>query len=46
MNEETLYHEALAKATPGERSAFLDRACAGQPEKGSPGGQVELYRSA
>ena len=31
MTEETLFHEALAKA-PAERAAFLDAACAGQPE--------------
>src|SRR5262249_19731200 len=28
MNEETLFHRALEKP-PGERAAFLDRACAG-----------------
>jgi serine/threonine protein kinase len=31
MNEETLFHGALAKPS-GERAAFLDAACAGQPE--------------
>jgi hypothetical protein len=31
MSEETLFHEALAKPA-GERAAFLDAACAGQPE--------------
>jgi tetratricopeptide (TPR) repeat protein len=31
MSEETLFHEALAKP-PDERAAFLDAACAGQPE--------------
>src|SRR5262245_23218878 len=31
MSEETLFHEALAKS-PAERAAFLDQACAGQPE--------------
>jgi tetratricopeptide (TPR) repeat protein len=31
MNEETLFHEALAKA-PAERAAFLAAACVGQPE--------------
>jgi tetratricopeptide (TPR) repeat protein len=31
MIEETLFHEALAKP-PAERAAFLDAACAGQPE--------------
>jgi len=31
MTEETLFQEALAKP-PAERAAFLDAACAGQPE--------------
>jgi serine/threonine protein kinase/tetratricopeptide (TPR) repeat protein len=31
MIEESLFHEALAKS-PQERGAFLDAACAGQPE--------------
>jgi tetratricopeptide (TPR) repeat protein/tRNA A-37 threonylcarbamoyl transferase component Bud32 len=31
MNEETLFHEALARPA-AERAAFLDAACAGQPE--------------
>jgi serine/threonine-protein kinase len=31
MTERTLFHEALAR-TPAERAAFLDQACAGQPE--------------
>ena len=31
MTEETLFHEALAKPS-SERAAFLDAACAGQPE--------------
>lgn len=31
MNEETLFHEALARPA-AERAAFLDQACAGQPE--------------
>ena len=31
MTEESLFHEALAKS-PRERDAFLDAACAGQPE--------------
>jgi eukaryotic-like serine/threonine-protein kinase len=31
MTEETLFHEALAKPA-AERTAFLDAACAGQPE--------------
>ncbi|MCI0360045.1 MAG: serine/threonine-protein kinase, partial [Planctomycetaceae bacterium] len=31
MTEETLFHEALAKP-PDERAAFLDAACAAQPE--------------
>jgi eukaryotic-like serine/threonine-protein kinase len=32
MTEETLFHEALAKTDPQEQAAFLDAACAGQPE--------------
>jgi tetratricopeptide (TPR) repeat protein len=31
MTEESLFHEALARP-PAERAAFLDAACAGQPE--------------
>src|SRR5262245_39331016 len=31
MNEETLFHEALAKPV-GERAAFLRAACLGRPE--------------
>jgi serine/threonine protein kinase len=31
MNQETLFHEALARPA-GERAAFLDAACAGQPQ--------------
>jgi hypothetical protein len=31
MGEETLFHEALARP-PAERAAFLEAACAGQPE--------------
>ncbi len=31
MTEETLFHAALAKP-PAERAAFLEQACAGQPE--------------
>lgn len=31
MKEEDLFHEALARP-PAERAAFLDQACAGQPE--------------
>ena len=31
MTEETLFHEALAKP-PAERPAFLEQACAGQPQ--------------
>src|SRR5437016_4935254 len=31
MTEETLFHEALGKP-PAERAAFLEKACAGQPE--------------
>ena len=29
MTEETLFHEALAKANPQDRAAFLDAACGG-----------------
>src|SRR5262249_21366781 len=32
MNEETLFHEVLARSTPQERDAFLAEACAGRPE--------------
>jgi serine/threonine-protein kinase len=31
MTEETLFHEALARP-PAERGAFLEQACAGQPQ--------------
>jgi serine/threonine-protein kinase len=31
MSEETLFHEALARP-PAERAAFLEAACAGQPQ--------------
>jgi eukaryotic-like serine/threonine-protein kinase len=31
MSEESLFHDALSKS-PAERAAFLDAACAGQPE--------------
>jgi WD40 repeat protein len=31
MNERAVFTEALDKATPEERAAFLDRACAGDP---------------
>jgi len=31
MNDEALFHEALAKP-PAERAAFLEQACVGQPE--------------
>jgi hypothetical protein len=31
MSEESLFHEALAEP-PAQRVAFLDAACAGQPE--------------
>jgi serine/threonine protein kinase len=31
MNEETIFAAALEKKTPGERQAFLDAACAGDP---------------
>ncbi|MGO9816175.1 MAG: serine/threonine-protein kinase [Isosphaeraceae bacterium] len=32
MTEETLFHQALARVNPQERAAFLDQACAGEPE--------------
>jgi serine/threonine protein kinase len=32
MIEEELFHRALEKPTPAEQLAFLDEACAGQPE--------------
>lgn len=32
MTQESLFHEALAKASLQERAAFLDAACAGQPQ--------------
>src|SRR5262249_2501733 len=31
MSEEEVFHEALGLAGPQERSAYLDRACAGDP---------------
>jgi tetratricopeptide (TPR) repeat protein/cell division protein FtsB len=31
VNERTIFMEALERATPGERAAFLDAACAGDP---------------
>jgi serine/threonine protein kinase/tetratricopeptide (TPR) repeat protein len=32
MSEEEIFHEALAKSTPEERAAFLEQACAADPE--------------
>ena len=32
VNEESLFHQALAQPNPAARAAFLDVACAGQPE--------------
>src|SRR5262245_17381953 len=32
MTEEDIFHEALARGTPEERAAYLDRACAGDPQ--------------
>src|SRR5262245_48215565 len=32
MNEEAIFATALDKKTPGERRAYLDQACAGDPE--------------
>src|SRR3954451_22428214 len=29
MNEEAIFHEALARSSPEERAAYLDQACAG-----------------
>ena len=31
MNEEEVFHQALALSLPGERAAYLERACAGDP---------------
>src|SRR6516165_320236 len=31
MNEEEIFHQALARALPEERSAYLEQACAGDP---------------
>jgi serine/threonine protein kinase/Flp pilus assembly protein TadD len=31
MNEEDIFHQALARSRPEERAAYLDRACAGDP---------------
>src|SRR4051794_31230796 len=32
MTDETIFAAALEKRDPAERSAYLDQACAGQPE--------------
>jgi tetratricopeptide (TPR) repeat protein len=32
MSEETIFETALSKAAPAERAAYLDAACAGDPE--------------
>lgn len=32
QDEESLFHEALSMTDPGERAAFLDRTCAGNPQ--------------
>src|SRR5262245_46714334 len=32
MNDESIFHEALARRTPSERADYLDHACAGNPE--------------
>jgi eukaryotic-like serine/threonine-protein kinase len=32
VNEESLFHQALAQPNPAARAAFLDEACVGQPE--------------
>ena len=31
MNEEAIFHEALARSGPEERAAYLEQACAGDP---------------
>ena len=31
MNEEDIFHQALARSRPEERAAYLDGACAGDP---------------
>jgi hypothetical protein len=31
MNEEEIFHEALARADPAERAAYLEHTCAGDP---------------
>ena len=31
MNEEEIFHEALARNLPEERAAYLEQACAGNP---------------
>src|SRR5690348_14553907 len=33
MNEEEIFHEALARAAPADRAAYLDGACAGDPAR-------------
>src|SRR5262245_22461888 len=31
MNEEVIFHQALARGSPEERAAYLEQACAGDP---------------
>src|SRR5262245_61384410 len=31
MNEEEIFHQALARSSPEERAAYLDQACGGDP---------------
>src|SRR5206468_11827213 len=31
MNEEEIFHQALARSNPDERAAYLEQACAGNP---------------
>src|SRR6266851_210207 len=31
MNEEEIFHEALARSSPEARAAYLEEACAGKP---------------
>jgi serine/threonine protein kinase len=33
MNEEEIFHEALARAAPADRAVYLDGACAGDPAR-------------
>jgi hypothetical protein len=35
MNDEEIFHEALARTDPEEREDYLERACAGDPALGA-----------